>query len=89
MEVVPGQVMGFQICYFVVGGLDSFGVDGVVEFGGDGQAGAGGGTGDQVDDDFVAGQRLATPVHRDLGEQAMFYFVPLGGARWEVAEGDL
>jgi hypothetical protein len=61
---VEDQVLGFQISHLAVGDLDAFGVDGVVKFGVDGEAGAGGGAGDQVDDDFVASQRLAAPVHR-------------------------
>src|ERR1019366_1699474 len=63
VEGVPGQVLGFQISHFAVGDLDAFWVDGVVQFGSDGQAGAGSESGDEVDDDFVAGQQLATPVH--------------------------
>jgi hypothetical protein len=41
MEVVPGDVLVFQISHLAVGDLDAFGVDGLVELGGDGQAGAG------------------------------------------------
>jgi hypothetical protein len=88
VEIVPGEMLGFGVCHLAVGDLDAFGVGGVVKFGGDGQAGAGGGARYQVDDDFVAGQRLAAPVHRDLAEQPVFDLVPLGGAWREVADGD-
>ena len=43
-----------------------------VEFGGGFQSGAGCGSRDEVDDDFVACHGLATPVHRDLTEQPVF-----------------
>ena len=43
----------------------------------DGQAGAGGGRGDALHHDLVAGQRSAAPVHRDVAEQAMLDPVPL------------
>ena len=44
MEVVPGQVLGFQICHFAVGDLDASGVDALVELGGDGLTPAAGAT---------------------------------------------
>ena len=44
-------------------------VVGVVEFGMHGQSGAGGGRRDQVDHDLMAGQGLAAPIRRDVGEQ--------------------
>src|ERR1017187_8566995 len=37
--------------------------------------------GHQIDDDFMAHQRLATPVLSDEGEQPMFDLVPLAGVR--------
>ena len=52
------------------------------------QPGAGGGRGDGVQDDLVAGQRAAPPGAGDLGEQAVLDFVPLGGAGREVQHGD-
>src|SRR6058998_324080 len=53
------------------------------------RASAGGGSGDGLHDDLVAGQQLAPPVHRDVGEQPVLDLVSLGGARWEVAHRDL
>ena len=57
--------------------LDPRGVAAGVQAGGDGQSGAGGGGGDQVEGDVVAGQRAGTPVRRDEGEQAVLDPVPL------------
>src|SRR2546430_3963194 len=42
------------------------------------QPGAGGGGGDGLHDDFVAGQWSASPVHRDVGEQPVLDLVPFG-----------
>jgi hypothetical protein len=44
-------------------------IGGGIQLGADGQPGAGGGRGDAVDDDFVAGQRPAAPVGGDVGKQ--------------------
>jgi hypothetical protein len=44
---------------------------------------------DEIDDDLVADQWLATPVLTDVGEQAMFNLVPFAGARREVTDRDL
>ena len=40
---------------------------------------------DEIYDDLVRQQRLATPIHADKREQAMLDLVPLAGSRWEVA----
>jgi hypothetical protein len=61
---------------FLVGDLDAFRVAAGVEFGVHGESLAGGGGADQVDRDLVAGQRLTSPVRRDLAEQAMLDLVP-------------
>ena len=42
------------------------------------------GSGDQINDDLVADQRLASPVLTDEGEQTVFDFVPLAGPWWKV-----
>src|SRR6266704_6846025 len=78
-----------EVAHLTVADLDALGVLAGVESGGDGQAGTGAGAADQADDDFVAGQRPAAPVHRDVGEQPVLDLVPLGGAGREVADGDL
>ena len=59
-----------------------------VQFGFHAQPGAGTGRGDGRHDNLVAGQRPAPPVHRDLGEQPVFDFVPLRRARREVTDHD-
>ena len=43
-----------------------------------------GGGGDQINDDLVADQRLASPVLTDEGKQTVFDFVPLAGPWWKV-----
>ena len=53
-----------------------------------GQAGLGGGGGDQLDDDLMADQRLAAPVLADEGEQAMLDPVPFAGAGRQVGHRD-
>ena len=85
VEVVAGDGQGGHV---LVADLDAGRVGAGVEFGADGEPGAGGGAGDEVDDDFVAGQRSAAPVHRDLAEEPVLDLVPLGGAGREVADGD-
>ena len=46
----------------------------------DGEAGAGRGRADQLDDHGMREQRLAAPVLRDEGEQAMLDAVPFAGS---------
>jgi hypothetical protein len=58
-----------QFTNLLVADLDSLRVLGVIDFGAHGQAGAGGGRGDQVDHDLMTGQGLAAPVGGDAGEQ--------------------
>src|SRR5664280_960957 len=89
VPVVSGEgAVVFEGLDLLVGDFDAGGVAGGVELGVDVQAGAGSGGGDGVDDDFVAGQGPAAPVHRDVGEEPVFDFVPFAGARREVAHGD-
>jgi hypothetical protein len=52
------------------------------------QAGSRCGGSDEVDDDLMADEWLATPVLTDIGEEAVFDLVPLAGARREVANRD-
>jgi len=53
------------------------GVGAGVEFGVDGEPGAGGGGADRADDDLVTGEWAAAPVAADPGEQPVFDLVPL------------
>src|SRR6266542_117445 len=48
-----------------------------VQIGGDGKAGLGGGSADEIEYFLVAVQRLAGPVFGDFGEQAMLDRIPL------------
>ena len=47
------------------------------------------GPSNEVDDDFMTDQRLASPVLADEGEQTVLDLVPFAGARWEVADRNL
>src|ERR1039458_8682629 len=54
----------------------------------DGEPGVGCGAAYQVDDDLVCSEGSSPPVHGDLGEQPVLYFVPFAGARRQVADRD-
>ena len=54
----------------------------------DGEAGASRGRPDQLDDHRMGEQRLAAPVLRNEGEEAMFNPVPFAGAGRVVGERD-
>src|SRR3954463_1030791 len=71
-----------------IGHLDAFRVGAAVEAALDGEAGAGGGAGDQLDDHLVGQQGLAAPGLGDEGEQPMLDSVPLAGARRQVGHRD-
>lgn len=70
-----------QCAHCGVADSDAGGVAVLVEFGVDFPALPGRGGPDEVDDHLVAGQRPATPVHRDMTEEPVLDFVPLAGAR--------
>jgi hypothetical protein len=72
----------------LVGDFDSFGVGIGVEAGVDLEAGAGGGRGDEVDDDLVGEEWFAAPVLADKAEKPVLDFVPLAGGGREVADAD-
>ena len=74
--------------HFGLGDLDPSRVGLGVGFGVHGQSGAGRGGADEVDDDLMAGEWAASPVHRDVGEQAVLDLVPLARTGREVADGD-
>src|SRR5260370_5307497 len=62
-HLVVGDFKSGRVAVFVQGGSDS-------------ETGFGGRFCDQLNDDFVAGQRLASPVDTDLTEQTMFNLFP-------------
>ncbi len=66
MELIAGQVDGSKLS---VGDLDLLWVVALVEAGVDLQSLTGGGRGDRVDHDLVAGQRASAPVLGDVAEQ--------------------
>src|SRR6202162_4561817 len=72
-----------------VGDFDALRIVTFIQATGGGEPGVRGGAGDQLDNDQVADQRLATPVLGDEGKQPMLYLVPLAGAGWHMTNGDL
>jgi hypothetical protein len=76
MEIVSGQ--GYRVL-LVIGELDFGGVAVGVECAVHGQAGCGGGVGDEVDDDAVGFQGPSAPVPGDLGEESVFNLVKASG----------
>jgi len=83
-SAVGGEGVHFGVTDFNAGGIDA-----VVEFGVNFQPGAGGGRANEVDDDLVAGQGSAAPVHGDVVEQSVFDLVPFTGPRGQVADRDV
>ncbi|MDQ1005601.1 hypothetical protein QFZ82_000085 [Streptomyces sp. V4I23] len=65
----------------VLADRDAGGVVTGIQVGLDAQTSPGAGGGDRLDNDFVAGQRPATPVVGDVGEQPVLDFVPFACAR--------
>ena len=74
--------------HLLVGNLEALQIDIGVDLAFHGQAGRRCGCGDEVDDDLMADEWLATPVLADEREETVFYLVPLAGARREVTDGD-
>src|SRR5258708_14158976 len=72
-----------------VGNDNAVGVLPSVEFTAHGEAGFGGGGGDQLDDDPIGDEWLGTPVLADEGEEAVLDFVPLAGAGRQVVDHDV
>lgn len=56
-----------------------------IQFSRDRQSVSRGRAANEIDNDFMAGQRLPPPVHADIAEHAMFDLVPLAGTGREVA----
>ena len=77
MEVGTFDVDGL---HFFVRDDDGLWISVGVEFAMDGETGASGGGGDQVDDYAIAGQRFGAPILGDEGEQTVLDLIPLVGA---------
>src|SRR2546423_14101735 len=73
----------------LVGDLDPGRVVALVVLGFDLETFAGGGVGDQLDNDPVAREGPTPPVHGDEAEQAVLDPVSLRRPRWIVGHGDL
>src|SRR3954453_3540138 len=81
MERVAFDVDGVHVG---IGNLDTLGITAGVDVASDGEASIGRGGADQLDDDLMADERLAAPVLRNVGEQAMLNPVPFAGAGRQV-----
>ena len=77
------QIDHFQL---IVADTNAFWVEVRIQFGADGQAIFGGGAADEIDDNFMADQRLPPPVHADVAEHAVLDLVPFARTRREVAD---
>ena len=74
MKFIAGDV---DHLHLLVAHLDAFGISAGIEFAADLKAGFSCCGADKLDNDLMADQRLAAPVHGDEGEQAVLDFVPL------------
>ena len=81
---MKGIALDIEFCHFGVCDLHAFWIGVSIDVAGDGESGIGCRGADQLDDDLVAYERLAAPVLRDVGEEAMLDPVPLC-----VADGTL
>ena len=93
MAVVPFAVerMAFDVDggHLGIGDDDAFGVLGGVELAAHSKSSLGRGGRDQLDDHAIADEGLGTPVLADEREEAVLDFVPLAGARGQVADRDV
>jgi len=85
MKIVCSQI-DFSIVS--VRNLDAFRVRSIVEFGAYRQTITCPRIGDEIKHDFVADQRLASPVHADKGKQAVFYSIPFACPGRKVADSN-
>ena len=72
-----------------VGDNDAAGVLASVELAAHSQAGFGGSSRDQLDDDAIADEWLGAPVLTDEREEPVLDFVPLAGAGRQMADHDV
>src|SRR5215211_9102127 len=78
-----------QGSHLMVGNLDLGWIGAGIEFRLHLESCARGGRTDQLDDHLMTDQWTTTPVHADVGKQAMFNLVPFAGARWRMTHSDL
>ena len=90
-DVVPSVssegAIGLKLRHFFMGYFHAGGAFCGIEFDVGYVSCCGGGRGDGIDDDFMAGQRPATTVHGDMGEELVLVPIPWAGARGRVADG--
>ena len=85
MERMAYEVNGGE---FGVGDFPALGVFVFVQFSPYRKPRGGGRGRDQLHNGSKAAQGLAPPIDRDKGKEAMFNFIPLAGAGWQVAHRD-
>src|SRR5437879_6442929 len=87
---VPMKHMGMQreVAHFGAGDHTARRVPSLVQLRLHPQAGRGARVADQIDHGLKGAERTASPVFRDVAEEAMLDLVPLAGARWEVRDVD-
>ena len=83
MKLGPLEIQGRQL---LVADQGSSGILSFVQLGANSQSLAGGGVGDQLDDNFMTNQRSSSPVLRNVAEHAMLDLVPLAGSRRKMAD---
>ena len=87
--VVPVAVelvaTNFDLSEFLIGHLDARRIGISIQLSMHLESSLGSGGGDEIYDRLETAQGLAAPVLTDIGEEPMFDFVPLAGARWKMA----
>ena len=83
MKTVSDQFDSSEVS---VGDLDTFRIWSSVEFGAYGQSSTCLCIGNKIEHDFVADQRLASPVRADKGKHAMLDFIPFARSRRKMAD---
>jgi hypothetical protein len=71
-----------------IGDFHALGIFVFIQFGAHRESGGGGRCRNQLNHGFKAAERLSAPIERNKGKQAVFNFIPLAGARRQVANRD-
>lgn len=85
---MKGVRVGMDCCQLLIGHFDACGIGSQVALGMDVKSLPSRSCPDEIDYDLVALQRTTTPIHADVGEQAVLNLVPFAGPRWQMANGD-